>query len=481
MRRAPRLLLPLLIATTALLAGSALAAGAAQAAQPRTWNFAQADVPGAQPLGNYGRGVLVALVDTWVDATDTEFGGRVVDEASCIKGNGTCVDHSYTRDACTHGTHVAGTIASASYGVAPAARILAVQALTYDSASASCSGSTADVAAGIDLAVARGARVINLSIGGPVPLVGQSTAITSAVQRAAAAGVVVVIAAGNSALPLSDSYGGNAIVVAATGPSGQLAAYSNSFTFVSLAAPGGDSGGAGCSTATCVLSTFPYNQVGLLEGTSMAAPHVSGTAALLLGQDPGRSRGDVNNTIEATARPLAGAGRGLLDAHAALLVEAASHPPATTVPGTTVPSTATPTTATPTTAAPTTAATPAPGPSPTPPTAVAAPPAALGAQEGSASPSTASTAGTSPGYYAAAPSTVASTPPTTGLSIVLPTTAPPAPPGSRPPTRPVALGPPGHGPGFVGRHTGVLVIACLLVVLDLLALGWLGGRGRRPV
>ena len=466
------------MAATPTLAPGFLAAAPAYAAQPTTWNFAQADVPAAQPLGNYGRGVLVAVVDTWVDATDSQFGGRVVDEASCIRGNGTCVDHTYTRDACVHGTHVAGTIASAGYGVAPEVSLLAVQTLTYDSSSGSCSGSDVDVAAGIDLAVAKGARVVNLSLGDVLPLLSQSSAITAAVQRAAATGVVVVIAAGNGSLPLSDSYGSNAVVVAATGPGGQLAGYSNSSGFVSMAAPGGDSGGGPCSTANCVLSTLPYDRLGLLQGTSMAAPHVSGTAALLLSQNPGRSRADVINTIEGTARPLAGAGRGLLDARAALAVQAAGHPPVTAPPSTAPPSTVPPggasdPTTPPTVGAPATAGSSSPGPG----GAIAA--TAPGARGGSGVASTATTTGDPPGSSGPVPSTVVSTPSTTGLSIVLPTAPPAA--AAMPATRPVALGPAGHGSGFVGRHAGVLLLGCVLVALDLLALGWLGGRGRlRP-
>lgn len=311
--------------------------GEAMAAQPATWNFAQAAVPAAQPLGDYGRGVLVAVVDTWVDFHDTQFGGRVVDEADCLGSNGTaasCRDHTYAPDACTHGTHVAGTVASASYGVAPEADVLAVQVLSYDQANGTCSGSTTDVAAGIAFAVAKGAQVINLSLGDLVPLLFQSSQITHAIDSAAAAGAVVVVAAGNNGLPFTDSYGANAIMVAATGPSGQIASYSDTFTLpegaVGMAAPGGDTGSApSCSASDCVLSTLPGNQVGLMEGTSMATPHVSGTAALLIAQDPARGRANVVQTLASTARPLAGAGDGLLDAAAALR---ATAPPPEPVP-----------------------------------------------------------------------------------------------------------------------------------------------------
>jgi subtilisin family serine protease len=296
-------------------------------AQPTTWNFAQANVLAAQAPGHSGAGITVAIVDTWVDLTHPNFGGRVQDEAYCVGQNGSCRDHQYAPDPCVHGTHVAGTVASATYGVAPAARILAVQVLSYDPTSGECSGSTSDVAAGISWATAHGAGVINMSLGDLVPGLFQSTAVTSAVHAAAAAGVVVVIAAGNSSLPLTDNYGTDALLVAATGPSGQLATYSDRNGSVALAAPGGDDGADGlnaCRPSDCILSTEPHDQYGLLEGTSMAAPHVSGTAALLLSQDPGRGRADVFHALEASSRPLAGAGYGVLNARAALSLRAAS-------------------------------------------------------------------------------------------------------------------------------------------------------------
>ena len=311
------------------------------AGQPCTWNFSPdagsthgADVYAGQGLGREGAGVLVAVVDTWVDFGHPDFTGRVVDEADCIGGS--CKDHSFARDSCTHGTHVAGTIASASYGVAPDADILAVQVLNDGGSPGSqCSGSTTDVANGINFAVAHHARVINLSVGELVPGVLQDSGVTAAVHNAAAAGAVVIVAAGNSSAPgVTDNYGSDALLVAATGPDGNLAGYSNSGGSVSLAAPGGDDGAVlvdvnGCNPngSDCVLSTVPNAQYGLDEGTSMAAPHVAGAAALLFAESPGRSRADVIHALEATAHPLAGAGSGMIDVGKALALEPPQAPP----------------------------------------------------------------------------------------------------------------------------------------------------------
>lgn len=287
--------------------------------QPCTWNFHQIKVFPAQAPGKHGAGVTVAVVDTWVDHEHPELAGRVVGHAYCVGLGGRCQANARNADECTHGTHVAGTVAAKNYGVAPNAGILAVQVLSYEDGD--CSGSTEDVAAGIRYAAQRGADVINLSLGAMVPGLFQSGQVSDAVTDAARAGAVVVFAAGNSTVPVSDNYGANAVLVAATGPDGGLASYSSRGGAIDLAAPGGDDGAAGltsCQKSTCVLSTEPRGRYALREGTSMAAPHVSGTAALLLAQHPRRGRSNVISTLRETARPLSGVRDGLIDADAAL-------------------------------------------------------------------------------------------------------------------------------------------------------------------
>jgi subtilisin family serine protease len=468
-------------------AGLALAAlvsvpGPAWAAQATTWNFTQAAVPAAQPLGNYGRGVLVAVVDTWIDFNDTQFGGRVVDEADCATG--TCHDHTYAPDSCVHGTHVAGTIASSGYGVAPEADILAVQVLSGPAGAANpgaeCSGTDAAVAAGIDFAVAKGAQVINLSVGEYIPLLLQDSGVTSAIQNAYQHGVVVVVAAGNDGTPTADSnYGTTALTVAATGPSGQIASYSDSALFVDLAAPGGDTGSAStCTTADCVLSTFPGNQLGLLEGTSMAAPHVAGVAALLLSQDPGRGVGNVYSTLEDTARPLAGAGSGLIDAEAARDVEASSHPPRSTSPGTAAPSSHPPATTAPAavvSSPPVTDRSPEPGPAPAPAPAGGVVVPVVGTSPSAGSPGKVTGVAGAAGGRAAI-SGVATTTTTVGRS------------GSAA----LAAGLPSAGPSesvadtrraasdWLGHHAGVLIASSTLLAGDLLFLAWTAESRRLP-
>jgi subtilisin family serine protease len=287
----------------------------AASAQPDTWNFRQIHLGRSQEAGHAGAGVTVAVVDTWIDRTHPDLGGRVLTGADCA--GGTCKPGNVPADGCdAHGTHVAGTIASKTYGVAPAARILPLRVLKWDGTN--CQGMSGDVAAAIRYAVDHGVRVVNVSLGASVPLAGKDASLDSAVRDAAQAGVLVVFAAGNQDLPVADSFGADALIVAATAKGGGLASYSQYGTGVDLAAPGGDAPGDTCTLDGCVVSTWSdgkRHQFAALAGTSMAAPHVSGIAALLYAQH--RVRDDVVARLRSTAHPLAQAGSGLVDAAAA--------------------------------------------------------------------------------------------------------------------------------------------------------------------
>ncbi len=324
MRRAP-----ILLACLALVLPIGGTAHAAGRTQDVTWHGKQIKAYDAQSAGRSGANVLVAVLDSWVDRSHPDFEGRALVGADCTSG--TC-RAGQTKDGCTHGTHVAGTVASSSFGIAPKARILPVRVLTEDS-NGDCTSTPDVVAAGIRYAVVQGARVLNLSLGPDVPGLSSSSAIPTAVDEAAKAGAVVVFSAGNADLPVAQAYGDNALVVAATGPSGRLATYSQHGQGVSVAAPGGQpDANDQCTQATCITSLYPGGQYAVAAGTSMAAPHVSGIAALLFGQRPSRSRQDVLDRITSTAHPLAGAGSGLVDAKAALGVSTAATPTRTTSP-----------------------------------------------------------------------------------------------------------------------------------------------------
>jgi subtilisin family serine protease len=321
----------LLGALIALLIGgrpaSAAAAGQPPSNGQASWNFHQARVStSVQNAGHGGSGVVVAVVDTWVEATHRELRGRVLTGADCT--NGPChATTSSSRDACGHGTHVAGTVAGKEWGVAPKATILPVRVLTYDKKSGECTGSTANVAAGINWATNNGAHIINLSLAPEDADTQQNHGVvTLAVKNAVNQGVIVVFAAGNTDRSVGDNYGGQALIVAATGPTGSLASYSQRGQGVTVAAPGGDPRSNDCASdgSDCIVSAWKGDSYAALAGTSMAAPHVSGLAALLLGQNHSRGANVIVQRIERTAHPLSGAGAGRIDAAAALGVKASS-------------------------------------------------------------------------------------------------------------------------------------------------------------
>jgi subtilisin family serine protease len=186
-------------------------------------------------------------------------------------------------------------------GVAPGAKVLSIRVLDADG-----TGTIGDVAGGILFAAEQGAKVINVSIGTSIdlPIVFGLLApeLQSAIAAAWAKGSVVVAAAGNGGLASSFTSIANLLVVGATGPNDEIASYSSSLTGVELHAPGGNHVGDRCSATACITVAEAPNIYRATEGTSFAAPHVSGVAALLAAL--GLSNADIVARLKSTADPI---------------------------------------------------------------------------------------------------------------------------------------------------------------------------------
>ncbi len=246
-----------------------------------------------------GTGTRVAVIDTGVQADHPDLAGQVLAGQTFLSGG--AVRPVAAIDGHGHGTHVAGTIAARTgnrigiAGVAPAARIVPVKVLEDEGY-----GTDADVAYGIAWATQQQVDVINLSLGGP-----PSNAISLAVHHAICNGVTVVAAAGNSGPWSPPSYPAadeGVIGVAASAPGDALAIFSSHGSWVDVTAPG-----------DAVLSTVPtyLNRIGYknMSGTSMAAPHVAGVAALLASANPTWTPAEIAAALTATATDRGPAGR----------------------------------------------------------------------------------------------------------------------------------------------------------------------------
>ncbi|HEX8210655.1 MAG TPA: S8 family peptidase [Longimicrobium sp.] len=250
-----------------------------------TWGLDRIDQRSLPLNGTYtytptGAGVNVYIIDTGIRFSHADFGGRAVSGYDAVDGG--------SADDCNgHGTHVAGTVGGATYGVAKGARLYGVRVL--DCAG---SGTNAGVIAGMDWVAQNRVTpaAANMSLGG-----GASQAIDDAIQRMVNAGVTTVVAAGNenqNACNTSPARAVNAITVGATTNTDARASFSNYGSCLDIFAPGNNITSA-WHTGDAATNT--------ISGTSMASPHVAGVAALYLQGNPSASPATVANAIVSTA------------------------------------------------------------------------------------------------------------------------------------------------------------------------------------
>lgn len=266
-----------------------------------------AALDGAYTFHSDGNLVDVYVIDSGIRSSHYEFEGRVDLAASFT----TVDDGNGTEDCYGHGTHVAGIIASATYGVAKQATLHPVRVLDCTGR-----GASSEVIAGIDWVTSRYATTTTTSGGGKggkrqttataasatgPAVVNMSLAtywnqaIDDAVAKSVAAGITYVVAAGNGgidACEFSPARGPAAITVGATDNLDARASFSNFGSCVDLFAPG-----------NAIVSTYARSDSDVLamSGSSMAAPHVTGTAALLLAVNPALTPADVRTLLGAAA------------------------------------------------------------------------------------------------------------------------------------------------------------------------------------
>jgi subtilisin family serine protease len=265
----------------------AMATADATQLNPNTWGIDRIDQR-ALPLDTAytypdvsASGVTAYVIDSGIRTTHNEFGGRAVDGWDFVE------DDAVAQDCKGHGTHVAGVIGSGSYGVAKDINLVGVRVLDC-----SGNGTYSDIIAGIDWVTANATlpAVANVSLGGI-----NSLALDGAVQNSIAAGITYAVSAGNNstdACTQSPARAADAITVAATNDLDERWASSNYGACVDLFAPG-------VSVRSAYMNS--NTSTARMTGTSQAAPHVTGVAALMLATDPTLTPTQIRDAIVTNA------------------------------------------------------------------------------------------------------------------------------------------------------------------------------------
>jgi len=285
-----------------------------QSSQVIEWNMKLIEVPDVWTTST-GSGVKVAVIDTGIDKDHPDL--NVVGGVSFADRNPFVIKQTTKWDDDNgHGTHVAGTIAALNnsigvVGAAPDVSLYAVKVLNKDG-----SGYVSDIIAGIDWSVRENMDIASMSLGGP----GYSQAFQDAINVSHDSGVLIIAAAGNEGdgniSTTEKSYPAayyNVVAVAATDNSSNVAYFSNSGPYVDIAAPG-----------VAIRSTWNDGLYNTISGTSMACPHVTGVAALVLEKNSSLVPSDVAAILTSTATDLGNTGfdnsygNGLVNATAAV-------------------------------------------------------------------------------------------------------------------------------------------------------------------